>query len=326
MSIRLNKAISELNIGLQTAVDYLEKRKELGEVKNDPNFKLSDEQHEALVEHFKSDATVKNDAAKLLTKKVKEKKTKVEAAMKKGEDLLTKTRQVFKPLGKIDLDHPGKNAEADQTAKETIEPEVKAEEAAPVVETAAVAEPQVETKEEVKPQELPEVAATAEEKPADEFSADEETTAADNSRQEEEPVAGTGEETKEHFGITGRFLLGADTEDTESAQIHMMTIEYEEKDGLTYGDGTGSKGRFRNVRRLRNITYQLISFHFRIVHNMTDDAVFIKHSYTLIDSFYFNLSHNRYNFTLDKLVFAIHFLFDATNIQHFSDNTMYLEK
>ena len=197
MSIRLNKAISELNIGLQTAVDYLEKRKELGEVKNDPNFKLSDEQHEALVEHFKSDATVKNDAAKLLTKKVKEKKTKVEAAMKKGEDLLTKTRQVFKPLGKIDLDHPGKNAEADQTAKETIEPEVKAEEAAPVVETAAVAEPQVETKEEVKPQELPEVAATAEEKPADEFSADEETTAADNSRQEEEPVAGTGEETKE---------------------------------------------------------------------------------------------------------------------------------
>ena len=197
MSIRLNKAISELNIGLQTAVDYLEKRKELGEVKNDPNFKLSDEQHEALVEHFKSDATVKNDAAKLLTKKVKEKKTKVEAAMKKGEDMLTKTRQVFKPLGKIDLDHPGNKAEADQTAKETIEPEVKAEEAAPVVETAAVAEPQVETKEEVKPQELPEVAATAEEKPADEFSADEVTTAADNSRQEEEPVAGTGEETKE---------------------------------------------------------------------------------------------------------------------------------
>ena len=43
MSIRLNKAIRELNIGLQTAVDFLEK-KSLGEVKGDPNFKLSDEQ------------------------------------------------------------------------------------------------------------------------------------------------------------------------------------------------------------------------------------------------------------------------------------------
>ena len=37
MSIRLNKAIRELNIGLQTAVDFLEKKKDLGEVKADPN-------------------------------------------------------------------------------------------------------------------------------------------------------------------------------------------------------------------------------------------------------------------------------------------------
>ena len=33
MSIRLNKALRELNIGLQTAVEFLEKRKDLGEVK-----------------------------------------------------------------------------------------------------------------------------------------------------------------------------------------------------------------------------------------------------------------------------------------------------
>ena len=32
MSIRLNKALRELNIGLQTAVEFLEKRKDLGEV------------------------------------------------------------------------------------------------------------------------------------------------------------------------------------------------------------------------------------------------------------------------------------------------------
>ena len=72
MSIRLNKAIRELNIGLQTAIDFLEKKKELGEVKADLNFKLSDEQYGALVEAFKSDATVKTDAKKLFPKKPKE--------------------------------------------------------------------------------------------------------------------------------------------------------------------------------------------------------------------------------------------------------------
>ena len=55
MSIRLNKAISELNIGLQTAVDFLEKKAELGEVKNDLNFKLNDAQYDALVVAFKGD-------------------------------------------------------------------------------------------------------------------------------------------------------------------------------------------------------------------------------------------------------------------------------
>ena len=44
MSVRLNKALRELNIGLQTAVEFLEKKSELGEVKAEPSFKLNDEQ------------------------------------------------------------------------------------------------------------------------------------------------------------------------------------------------------------------------------------------------------------------------------------------
>ena len=47
MSIRLNKAIRELNIGLGTAVEFLEKRPDLGEVKSDPSCKISDEQYKA---------------------------------------------------------------------------------------------------------------------------------------------------------------------------------------------------------------------------------------------------------------------------------------
>ena len=55
MSIRLNKALRELNIGLQTAVEFLEKRSELGEVKAEPSFKLSDAQYSALAGAFQQD-------------------------------------------------------------------------------------------------------------------------------------------------------------------------------------------------------------------------------------------------------------------------------
>ena len=76
MSIRLNKAIRELNIGLQTAVEFLEKKQTLGEVKSDPNFSLNDEQYKALVDEFKTDKDVKNNAVKLSQKKQKEQRKK----------------------------------------------------------------------------------------------------------------------------------------------------------------------------------------------------------------------------------------------------------
>lgn len=69
MSIRLNKALRELNIGRQTAVGYLQKRAGvLGEVKDDLNFKLNDKQYAALVEAFKKDAAVKEQAEHLFKK------------------------------------------------------------------------------------------------------------------------------------------------------------------------------------------------------------------------------------------------------------------
>jgi len=52
MSIRLNTALRELNIGMQTAVTYLKKFPELGPVLEDLSFKLSDEQYNALIDKF----------------------------------------------------------------------------------------------------------------------------------------------------------------------------------------------------------------------------------------------------------------------------------
>lgn len=114
MSIRLNKAISELNIGLQTAVDFLEKRPELGEVKNELSFKLNDKQYEALVNAFKGDREVRTQAEKLLRKPEKKKQEK--PAVKKPTQAVTTgdsimARKEIKPLGKIDLSATEKTAQ-----------------------------------------------------------------------------------------------------------------------------------------------------------------------------------------------------------------------
>ena len=132
MSIRLNKAIRELNIGLQTAVEFLEKRQELEGTKVDQNFKLSDEQYEALVEEFKRDKDVKNDAAKLFSKKPKEKK-----APKPVEEVKVEVeRPQFKIQGKIDLDS--------LTKKPTVQKEEPDSQPEPVVAAPEPETPEVE--------------------------------------------------------------------------------------------------------------------------------------------------------------------------------------
>ena len=128
MSIRLNKALRELNIGRQTAVDFLQKKSELGEVKDDLSFKLNDAQYQALVEAFKQDAAVRSEAEKLFQKKPKEKKRAPEVKEKRAESLLeSSNQQVYKQVGKIDLDSVGKKASAQKSAAPAEKaPETKA--------------------------------------------------------------------------------------------------------------------------------------------------------------------------------------------------------
>ena len=138
MGVRLNKVLSELNIGLQTAVDFLKNKKELGEVKDEmtPNTKISDEQYQALVSEFNGDKAVKTQADMMFTKKVKEKKVeKPEKALTKTEEMM-ENRPQLKTLGKINLEEVGK-AKPAPAPKETPKEE-------PVVEQKL--EPKVEVK------------------------------------------------------------------------------------------------------------------------------------------------------------------------------------
>ena len=155
MGVRLNKVLSELNIGLQTAVDFLKKKSSLGEIRDDAttNTKISDEQYQALVDEFSTDKAVKTQADMIFTKKAKEKKVekaeKAEKAVTKTEEMLEQ-RTGLKTLGKIDLSQIGK-PKAAPTPEQEPEPEpepVKEEEPQVIQEAPIQKQPVVEDEDE----------------------------------------------------------------------------------------------------------------------------------------------------------------------------------
>ena len=185
MGVRLNKVLTELNIGLQTAVDYL-KKKNLGDITDATvNTKISDEQYNALVKEFKGDKDVKTQAGMMFPKK--DKKAKPEH---KSEPAVAQTKeeakQTFTPLGKIDLSTVGKPNKAQEEKpkapaavqpkpKPEVKPEVKPQPVAPKPEPKPEVkpEPKPQPKAEVKPEPKPQPVAEqpkAEQKPADDSS------------------------------------------------------------------------------------------------------------------------------------------------------------
>ena len=195
MGVRLNKVLTELNIGLQTAVDYL-KKKNLGDITDATvNTKISDEQYNALVKEFKGDKDVKTQAGMMFPKK--DKKAKPEH---KSEPAVAQTKeeakQTFTPLGKIDLSTVGKPNKAQEEkpkapaavqpkpepkpqpkpeVKPEVKPEPKPQPVAPKPEPKPEAkpEPKPQPKAEVKPEPKPQPVAEqpkAEQKPADDSS------------------------------------------------------------------------------------------------------------------------------------------------------------
>ena len=169
MAIRLSKAIKELNIGLQTAVEFLTKKFDLGDTKIDQNFKLNDDHYESLKEEFKSDKEVRTQAEKIFPKKPKEKK-RPEPESHSAESLLQQNRPQFKPLGKIDLNTLNKRptAPAAEPVKEKAAeaPAVAPEEKAAPQPAAVAAQPEEKKAEPAKAEAAPVVKEPAE-KPAE---------------------------------------------------------------------------------------------------------------------------------------------------------------
>lgn len=155
-----------MNIGLQTAVEFLRKRSDLGEVKEELSFKLSDSQYNALVEAFKSDKEVRSQAEKLLLKHPKEKKRQSDGNKERRADNAVRSvkPQKYTPLGKIDLDSLGKKPAAKPAAPaEKPQEAAVAEQPKPEVKESAAATTQAKSQE-PKPEQP---VAAAEKKPAE---------------------------------------------------------------------------------------------------------------------------------------------------------------
>lgn len=155
-----------MNIGLQTAVEFLRKRSDLGEVKEELSFKLSDSQYNALVEAFKSDKEVRSQAEKLLLKHPKEKKRQSDGNKERRADNAVRSvkPQKHTPLGKIDLDSLGKKPAAKPAAPaEKPQEAAVAEQPKPEVKESAAATVQAKSQEPKSEQPV----AAAEKKPAE---------------------------------------------------------------------------------------------------------------------------------------------------------------
>lgn len=151
MPIKISKAVKDLNIGMQTARDFL-KKNEI-EVDDNINARISDEAYNLLIQKFKP-AMQQKKAAEQIIHDRKEEKAAQAAEKKRREAEESKTVEVAiqkpKVLGKIELDAKGNPVAPKTTAPEAPKAEdmkmeeKKAEEQKPA--------PAALPKEEAKPQ------------------------------------------------------------------------------------------------------------------------------------------------------------------------------
>ncbi|WP_373733654.1 translation initiation factor IF-2 [Bacteroides heparinolyticus] len=168
MTIRLNKVTRDLNVGITTAVEFLQKKGFT--VEANPNTKITDEQFDLLKKEFSTDKDLKIKSERFSQERQSKDRNKASVAIDgygenaqekaKPEEIKTvipeDVRPKFKPVGKIDLDKPGQWAvtapekEKEREETEKVIEEKKVEESAPVaVETL---QPVLEGHEEVKPE------------------------------------------------------------------------------------------------------------------------------------------------------------------------------
>ncbi len=244
MGVRLNKVLTELNIGLQTAIDYLKNKPSLGEIRDDANVntKISDEQYEALVKEFKGDKDVKAQAGMIFPKKKEKDKEKPKKPEPVVEEVKEEPRQTFTPLGKIDLSQIGKPAKPKEEPKK-VEPVVqKPVEAKP--EPKPVAEPEV--KPEPVAQKVVETPVVQKEPEVIETTEPQETSAKD----QEVYKLKTEQKAVPNLNVVGKIDLDSLNQSTrpKKKSKEERRKEREEKQAQQHSGGNGEKKKRERIR------------------------------------------------------------------------------
>ncbi len=139
-TIRISKVLSELNIGLDTAIDFLASQKQ--EVEHNRNAKIDQAQYQMLTQQFATDKSSKDKAETLIQQKREEKEAiQAERELSKPEVIrATATIGGLKFAGKIDL---ATNKRGDQVPAPVKAAAAKAELAPAEAKSAAVEAPEV---------------------------------------------------------------------------------------------------------------------------------------------------------------------------------------
>lgn len=111
---RLAQVIKKLNIGVATAVEFLNKKGSKMEEGN-PNAKLTEEQEQLLMKEFGTDEMIKQESDRLIQQRLEKEREKERREQEKAaqqqqaeEVMIEIERPQFKPIAKIDLDAIGK--------------------------------------------------------------------------------------------------------------------------------------------------------------------------------------------------------------------------
>lgn len=168
MTIRLNKVTRDLNVGITTVVEFLQKKGYT--IEASPNAKITEEQYAVLVKEFSTDKNLKIESEKFSQERQNKDRNKASISIegfesKKEKEEVVKTvipeeaRPKLKQVGKIDLDNLNK-----KTASKVVEPAAKVIEQTPKAEP--VVEKVVERKETPQPEkETPKPVVVEEKKP-----------------------------------------------------------------------------------------------------------------------------------------------------------------
>jgi len=205
MAIRLNKVTRDLNVGITTVVEFLQKKGH--HIEASPNAKITEEQYAELVKEFSKDKNLKKESEKFIQERQNKDRNKptvsIEEEPKKEEEIDLRPGIKFKPVGKIDLDSLNKRPAAPK-----VEEPVKEEEPEVVQEPVKVEEPSVE---EVKPEPAQEVqvAPVQEEVETQEVQMEKETSEKINVQEEDGVFKIRPTEFKSGINVLGKIDLDA---------------------------------------------------------------------------------------------------------------------